>query len=196
MMQNEFLTKLEELLSRVPELDRKEMLYDYQEHFEIGLANGKSQRELMEELGDPHVIARDLLAEYRIGRTEKEKETETDEVKDKPSTNIFRSIIAGVSLSLFNLIFIIGPVAGLFGAYVALCAVSFALTVLPLVILTSYFLGYSYETFAVNFFVSLTAISLGLLMSIGMIQLGKLCSRVILRYIKFNVKVIKGGQAA
>lgn len=196
MMQNEFLTKLEELLSRVPELDRKEMLYDYQEHFEIGLTNGKSQRELMEELGDPHVIARDLLAEYRIGRTEKETETETDKVKDKPSTNIFRSIIAGVSLILFNLIFIIGPVAGLFGAYVALCAVSFALTVLPLVILTSYFLGYSYETFAVNFFVSLTAFSLGLLMSIGMIQLGKLFSKVILRYIKFNIKVIKGGQAA
>ncbi|HYK71661.1 MAG TPA: DUF1700 domain-containing protein [Pseudoneobacillus sp.] len=186
MVKNEFISKLESLLSRVPEHVRKEMLYDYQEHFEIGLDNGKSQKELMEELGDPHVIARDLLAEYRIGRAE----------KDKTPTNMFRAIMATISLSFFNLIFIIGPVAGLFGAYIALCAVSFALTVLPLVIFTSYFLGYSYETFAVNFFVSLTSFSLGLLMSIGMIQLGKFFYNVILRYIKFNVKVIKGGHAA
>jgi uncharacterized membrane protein len=180
------LDTLEYLLSRVPEQDRKEMLYDYQEHFEIGLANGRSQAELIAELGDPHVIARDLLADYRIGRAE----------KDKTPSNMGRAILAAISLSFFNLIFIIGPVAGLFGAYVALCAVSFGLTILPLAILGSYFFGYSYESFLVNFFVSLTTFSLGVLMSIGMIYVGKFFYNVVLRYIKFNVKVIKGDKAA
>lgn len=186
MVKNEFLDKLEYLLSRVPEHDRKEMLYDYQEHFEIGLANGRSQAELIAELGDPHVIARDLLADYRIVRAE----------KDKTPSNIGRAIIASISLSFFNLVFIIGPVAGLFGAYVALCAVSFGLTILPLAILGSYFFGYSYESFFVNFFVSLTSFSLGVLMSIGMIHVGKFFYSVVLRYIKFNVKVVKGDKAA
>lgn len=186
MVKNEFLDKLEYLLSRVPEHDRKEMLYDYQEHFEIGLANGRSQAELIAELGDPHVIARDLLADYRIVRAE----------KDKTPSNIGRAIIASISLSFFNLVFILGPVAGLFGAYVALCAVSFGLTILPLAILGSYFFGYSYESFFVNFFVSLTSFSLGVLMSIGMIHVGKFFYNVVLRYIKFNVKVVKGDKAA
>jgi uncharacterized membrane protein len=186
MVKNEFLDKLEYLLSRVPEQDRKEMLYDYQEHFEIGLANGRSQAELIAELGDPHVIARDLLADYRTGRAE----------KDKTPSNMGRAILAAISLSFFNLIFIIGPLAGLFGAYVALCAVSFGLTILPLAILGSYFFGYSYESFLVNFFVSLTSFSLGVLMSIGMIYVGKFFYSVVLRYIKFNVKVIKGDKAA
>jgi uncharacterized membrane protein len=182
MVKNEFMDKLEYLLSRVPEQDRREMLYDYQEHFEIGLANGKSQADLIAELGDPHVIARDLLADYRIVRAE----------KDKTPSNIGRAIIAAISLSFFNLVFIVGPVAGLFGAYVALCAVSFGLTVFPLAIMGAYFFDYSYETFTVNFFVSLTSFSLGVLMSIGMIHVGKFFYNVVLRYIKFNVKVIKG----
>jgi uncharacterized membrane protein len=186
MVKNEFLDTLEYLLSRVPEQDRKEMLYDYQEHFEIGLANGRSQAELIAELGDPHVIARDLLTDYRIGRAE----------KDKTPSNMGRAILAAISLSFFNLIFIIGPVAGLFGAYVALCAVSFGLTILPLAILGSYFFGYSYESFLVNFFVSLTSFSLGVLLSIGMIYVGKFFYNIVLRYIKFNVKVIKGDKAA
>jgi uncharacterized membrane protein len=186
MVKNEFLTKLESLLSRVPEHDRKEMLYDYEEHFAIGLENGRSQAELIAELGDPHVIARDLLADYRIGRAE----------RDKTPSNMGRAIIATISLSFFNLVFILGPVAGLFGAYVTLCAVSFGLMVFPLAILGSYFLGFSYETFTVNFFVSLTSFSLGVLLSIGMIHVGKFFYNVILRYIKFNAKVIKGDKAA
>ncbi|HLO11617.1 MAG TPA: DUF1700 domain-containing protein [Pseudoneobacillus sp.] len=186
MVKNEFIEKLESLLSRVPEHDRREMLYDYEEHFEIGLANGRSQGELMEELGDPHVIARDLLADYRIGRAE----------KDKTPSNMGRAIIATISLSFFNLVFILGPVAGIFGAYVALCAVSFGLTVLPLGILGSYFLGYSYESFAVTFFVSLAVFSFGILMSIAMIYVGKFFYNVILRYIKFNARIVKGDKAA
>jgi uncharacterized membrane protein len=186
MVNNKFMSKLEILLSRVPEHDRKEMLYDYEEHFAIGLVNGKTEAELIAELGDPHLIARDLLADYRIGKAE----------QDKTPTNMLRAIIATISLSFFNLVFIIGPVAGLFGAYVALCGVALIFTLLPLVIFISSFLGYSYESFAVNFFVSLTIFSLGVLMSIGMIHVGKFFYNIVLRYIKFNVKIIKGDKAA
>ncbi|MFD2445414.1 DUF1700 domain-containing protein [Bacillus sp. CGMCC 1.16607] len=186
MASNAFLAKLEYLLGKVPEHDRKEMLYDYEEHFEIGLANGKSEAELIAELGDPYMIARDLLADYRIGKAE----------QDQTPTNMFRAIVATISLSFFNLVFILGPVAGLFGAYVGLCAAAFGLTVFPIAILGSYFLGYSYESFSVNFFVSLTSFSLGVLMSIGMIHVGKFFYKVVLRYIKFNVKMVKGDKAA
>lgn len=188
MLNNEFMSKLESsLLSKVPKEDRREMLYDYEEHFQVGMTNGKSKDELIAELGDPHVIARDLLSDYRGGRMEKVQ---------SPSPSKPRAIIAAISLALFNLIFIIGPLSGIFGAYIALCGVSFGLSLMPIFILGSYFLGYSYENFAVNFFASLTVLSLGLLMGIGMIAIGKVFLRLMRSYIKFNIKIVKGEKAA
>lgn len=185
-MRNEFLIKLETLLQKVPEHDRREMMYDYEEHFQIGLANGKNEAELMAELGDPHVIARDLLAEYRIVKAEKEQSV----------PNIFRAILATISVSFFNLVFIVGPIAGLFGAYVALCAVALVLTISPVVLITSSMWGFSYESFAVNIFASITLFSLGMLMSIGMIYVGKFFYNLVLKYIRFNIRIIKGEKAA
>ncbi|WP_075980064.1 DUF1700 domain-containing protein [Bacillus massilinigeriensis] len=186
MVKNEFISKLESLLSRVPEDDRREMLYDYEEHFEIGLANGKSEKDLIAELGDPYVIARDLLADYRVEKAE----------KDRTVSNIFHAIIASISLSFFNLVFVLGPVIGLLGVYIGLCATALALTLSPLVVIFSSVMGFSYESFTVNFFVSITLFSLGALLSIGMIYVGKFFYQIILRYIKFNIRVIKGGKAA
>jgi uncharacterized membrane protein len=199
MGKNDFLTKLEILLGRVPEHDRKEMLYDYEEHFEIGLVNGKSEAELIAELGDPHVIARDLLADYRLGKLEKvnSQPVLVQRYSEKQKTHsVGRAIGASIGLGFFNLIFIVGPVAAFFATYVALCAVSFALIVLPLAIMGAYFFGYSYESVTVNFFVSLTSFSLGGLMGIGMIYIGRFFRNIILKYIKFNVRVLKGEKAA
>ncbi|MGD6877732.1 DUF1700 domain-containing protein [Bacillus infantis] len=181
MAGNEFLARLEKLLGKVPEYDRREMLYDYEEHFEIGLANGRTEREIMEELGDPHVIARDLLADYRIVKAEKTQSV----------TNICQAATAAVSLSFFNLVFILGPLIGLAGVYISLCAVALVLTLSPFALLgSSFFTGF--EDMTLNFFASLALFSLGLLLSIGMIYVGKFFYRVLLGYIKFNVRLVKG----
>lgn len=185
MINNEFLETLNSLLSRVPEKERQEMLYDYQEHFEIGCADGRSEKELAEELGDPNVIARELLADYLISKAE----------TDQTATNMFRAIFAAISLSFFNIVFIVGPVAALLGTYLALCVTAIALTLSPLGIIASSLMGYSTETFAFSFFVSLTLVSSGLLMSIGMIYVGKYFYYLILRYIKFNLRMVKGDKA-
>lgn len=226
-MKNEFLTKLETLLSRVPEDDRKDMLYDYEEHFEVGLANGKSEKELTIELGDPYVIARDLLADYRTSKIEKEltksEEEDLEDLKNSivkkeqkryqetkvkksyqetkvagnsSSSNVSRAVLAGIGVTLFNLIFIVGPAAGIFAVYVSLCAVALALTLSPIALISSSILGFSYESFAVNFFVSLTLLSLGLLMGIGMFYVGKFLGRLAIKYIKINSRIITGGKAA
>jgi uncharacterized membrane protein len=186
MEDNAFLITLNKLLKKVPEIERAEMLYDYVEHFEVGLANGKTEKEIMAELGDPHVIARDLLATYRVELAE----------KDQSVSNIFKALFATISLSFFNLAFIIGPVVGIFGVYIALFLVAIILTISPIFLLFSSFFGFTFENFTVNFFGSLALFSLGLLMSIGMIYVGKFFYMSILRYIKFNIRIIKGGRAA
>ncbi|MDZ5474031.1 DUF1700 domain-containing protein [Bacillus sp. 31A1R] len=254
-MNNEFLKRLETLLSKVPESDRREMLYDYEEHFQIGLANGKSVEELTAELGDPYVIARDLLADYRVGKDEVVQQTEEQvqeqvqpfqeqiqpeqqpqpsqqEVNSKELTmdekaelaalkaalykpapiptpmgtseptrstsgrSAFGSFMVGMSLLLFNLIFIVGPAAGIFAAYISICAVALVFTLSPLVLISSSFLGFSHESLAVNFFVSLALTSLGMLMGIGMMYVGKYLFKGLAGYTKLNVRMVRGGRAA
>jgi len=252
-MNNEFLKRLETLLSKVPENDRREMLYDYEEHFQIGLANGKSVEELTAELGDPYVIARDLLADYRVGKDEavqqkdevqeqiqplqeqiqpfqpqpsqqevNSKELTIDEkaelaalkaalykpapiptpvatsepIRPTSGRSAFGSFMVGISLLLFNLIFIVGPAAGIFAAYISICAVALVFTLSPLVLISSSFLGFSHESLAVNFFVSLALTSLGMLMGIGMMYVGKFLFKGLAGYTKLNVRMVRGGRAA
>ncbi|MGM7680684.1 HAAS signaling domain-containing protein [Cytobacillus sp. Hm23] len=185
MSKQEFFTKLERLLRRVPEHERKEMLYDYIEHFEVGLDNGKSEEELINELGEPEQIARDLLTVYRVELAE----------KDKSVSNMMNAIFATTSLSFINIVFVLGPVLGLLGVYIALCGVAIALTLSPVLLILSLLFNGAVGSLVVNFFVTITLCSLGLLMGIGMIKVGKYLYNIILRYIKFNIHIIKGGQA-
>lgn len=50
---NEYLIKLEKALKSISEEDKKEILADYREHFEIGYEAGKTDQEIIESLGDP-----------------------------------------------------------------------------------------------------------------------------------------------
>ncbi|GIN84745.1 hypothetical protein J6TS2_11310 [Heyndrickxia sporothermodurans] len=182
MGSNEFLKRLESYLSKVPERDRKDMLYDFEEHFTIGIENGKSEEEVVAELGDPQLIARDLIADYRITAAE----------TDQSVSNITRAMIATISLSFFNIVFLLGPILGLIGVYIGLCVAAVLLTISPLIaVLGSFFLGF--DNFMLQFFVSIIACAIGLLLSVAMIYVGKFFYAIILGYIKFNVKIIKGG---
>jgi uncharacterized membrane protein len=180
------LQTLESLLHAVPEMDRREMLYDYEEHFQIGVENGKSLKELTEELGDPYSIARDLLADYHGERL----------VPGTSKRGVGKKLAIGFCMFLFNALFIAAPVVALLAVVISFWLVALVLTLSPIVLITSSFLGYSYESFAVNFFVSLTLISLGMLLGIGMLSVTKYFYRVLIRYGRFNARVVIGGKAS
>ncbi|MDP5277097.1 DUF4097 family beta strand repeat-containing protein [Chengkuizengella axinellae] len=91
MNRNEFMNQLKLLLKDVHEIDRREILYDFSEHFDIGLENGKSEEELVRELGDPQVIAKDLLADYRATKEE-----------DKPIGTKYKGMLANFRENFFN----------------------------------------------------------------------------------------------
>lgn len=183
MKRNEFMKKLEAYLAKVPEHDRKDMLYDFDEHFTVGIENGKTEEEVVEELGDPHLIAKDLIADYQMIRAEK-----------GPSVpNTSRTVFATIGLSFFNLVFLLGPVIGLIGVYFSLCVTAFSFTVSPLLaVLWGIFTGF--EDFMIQFFMSVTLCGIGILISIAIIHIGKFSYKIMLRYTKFNIKVMKGGK--
>lgn len=63
MTKAEFLQTLERELHKLNEHERKEILYDFEEHFAAGFEEGKTEDEIAQELGNPKMIAKEILAD-------------------------------------------------------------------------------------------------------------------------------------
>lgn len=183
MNKETFMRELDLQLERIPEQDRHELLYDFEEHFEMGEQEGKTEEEITAELGNPKVIAKDMFMEYRITQAE----------ADKSVKNISRAILATISLSFFNLIFVIGPVAGVAAAYVGLVAASIALIFTPIVWLGALVFDQT-NSLLQPFFITITISSFGVLFGIAMLYVGKVLYLLILKYVKYNIKIVKGAR--
>lgn len=63
MKRNEFIKRLKAGLKGVPQDVVDEIVADYEEHFEAGLAEGRSEEEVASALGNPSRLARELRFE-------------------------------------------------------------------------------------------------------------------------------------
>jgi len=99
MNKKEFLGRLSELIKDIPEEEKKDILFDYEEHFRIGLEKGRKEEEIAASLGDPKIIAKQSRASCILREAEK-----TTSVN-----NIMRAIFAAVGLGFFNLVIVLGP---------------------------------------------------------------------------------------
>ncbi|MFY0546316.1 DUF1700 domain-containing protein [Brevibacillus sp. H7] len=182
MTRVEFIRELDELLNGLPDKERLDILADYTEHFLIGMDKGKSEHEIAEALGSPKMIAKEIIAGYHIHQAQ----------SDTSIKNVTRALFATVSLGFFNLLFVLGPFFGLIGILLGLYAASVALILSPVGLFISYGVpGNADETL---FFVSASLASggLGVMMGIGMIALTKWLYRQFLRYLNFNLRMIRG----
>jgi len=187
MNKKEFLGRLSELIKDIPEEEKKDILFDYEEHFRIGLEKGRKEEEIAVSLGDPKIIAKQSRASLIL------KEAE----KTTSANNIMRAIFAAVGLGFFNLIIVLGPAIGLIGILVALFATAFAVTISGAAILFGTILG---PLFVFDIYIPLTAVvsiplgigltSLGLLSIIGVFYLTKFFYKLSIVYLKMNLQII------
>jgi uncharacterized membrane protein len=189
MKKEQFLNQLRRSLSGIPEEEKKEILYDYEEHFRSALENGQAEEEIARSLGNPRILGKT----YRI-------ETLLDKEKGgQRASNILRAVFASLSLGFFNVIITIPLYSGLLAGLVSLWAgaVSLALSGVAVIagvilqpLLPSFFtLGGLSIPFLI--FSGLGVSALGLLSVIGMWKLSQLFFRMTARYVQFNVRIIK-----
>lgn len=181
MTKHEFLTELEALLERLPEEERRDVLYDYEEHFQLGLADGKYEEDITASLGRPKTIAKELSADYYI----------THAKENQSAANITRAVIAVVALGFFNLIFVLGPFAGIAGLIIGLYAAAVSLILVPVGLLfRGVMIGGGHILSGV--FNIMMSVGAGVLMMIGLIYLTRWMYILSLRYLQFNVRIAKG----
>lgn len=182
MTRREFMDELGALLSDLPDKERLDILADYTEHFLMGIERGKSEHEIAEALGSPKNLARELLAGYRIHQAQ----------SNASVGNMTRAIIATISLGFFNIVFVLGPFFGLIGILIAMYAVSASLLVAPLGILFQYGVSATDQERLFLIFGAMTALGAGGMLTIGLVRLTRWLYRLFLRYLQFNVQMIRG----
>ncbi|QNO13897.1 DUF1700 domain-containing protein [Alkalicella caledoniensis] len=193
MNKNQFLSRLRDNLRGVDGDSLKEIMYDYEEHFTIGLENGKTEEEISASLGDPEAIA----AQYKY-----ENAVKTAETNRRP-VNLLKAILAGVGLGFFNLVFVlgiyIGIVASIFAFFVSSIAIAFAGTVLIIQSFLPFTIGLVTVPFilegllpkAALFFFGLGTTALGLLMTVIFVKIGQGVYNLTLKYLQANISIIK-----
>jgi uncharacterized membrane protein len=192
MLQNEqeyiriLKSRLEGTLPR-DELD--DIISDYSEHFRMGKASGRSEEELYRSLGSPEDAAREIRATHLVKKAE----------DVKTCGNLFHAVLATLGLGLFNLVFVLIP----FIVLVCLLLVVFVAGILfaifgPAAFIYSVLQLAGIPAFAIwqsplaGVFFSIGITTFGLLLVIGDYYLARFFYHIGIRYLKWNIGVIKG----
>lgn len=180
MTAQSFLQKIEGLLRKLPQNERKDILSDYEEHIRTAMEMGKTEDQAIRALGDPKAIAKSIMAEYYIGLADAKKSPES----------VFRAIMASISLGFFNLLIVLPPSIVFFAAFIVLFVVSLALILSPLIAVYCLIEGYGISVI----FASLLTFGLGLfLFSISSWIFKRGFSQWFVKYLKLNIRIARGG---
>lgn len=182
MNRKQFLNELERLLSSLPKEEREDILTDYNEYFANGLTEGKSEEEIVEKLGSPIIIAKELGVNSGLDLSD----------NTTKNSSSFGSIVATIALGFFNLVFILGPAIGLIGVLFGGWVAGICLTAAPLLQVLSLVLGFN-DYYLFEFFVAIACSGLGIFLLVGMYHLSKIVSKGFKMYYRWNISIVKGG---
>lgn len=182
MNKEQYLKNLDKALKRLPQEEREDIIQDFKEHFSIGLEEGKTEEAISDSLGSPQQIAKELLATYHL---EKVKTTAT-------TGNILRAMWAVVGLSFFNIVIVLGPFIALIGILIGGWTIGLSFIVSPILILLNMVIyPDTFEFF--ELFLSMALSGLGILIALGMLFVTRELTKLFVRYLQYNVRLVKGG---
>lgn len=178
MDKNRFLHELAQEIKPLHANEQREVLEDYEEHFEMAYESGRTDADIIAGLGSPRKIAKEILAQTEITKAE-----------GNPSlTSVSRAVFATLGLGLFNLIFVLAPFIVLLLMPIVLLTVSAAFLVSPILLLIQD--GFT-VTFLKEIFLIFGLVGLGLLLLVGTIKTSRIVYKLILRYLTFNLRIIR-----
>jgi len=192
MNKKSFMNQLKNQLKGLPKNEIDEILYDYDEHFQVALEKGESEEAIAATLGSPSIVAKQYRAEYTIRRAE----------TSESAPNIIRAIFASIGLGLFNLIIVLAPFIVIIALLIAFFAIAIALTVGGFSILLASIVGpvssqylhippelVSNPLATGSFGIGITC--MGILFFIANMMMGKGVYKTTVKYLKYNLAIIQ-----
>lgn len=176
---------------RLPPEEVEDILSDYREHFRMGKADGRSEGDLCRSLGDADDVAREITATRLVDKAG----------ESRSARNLSHAILATLGLGLFNLVFVLVPfivlvviLAAIFLAGAAMTVFGPVAFVLALIQIAGipFFAIWTNPLAGIFFSVGITA--LGLLVIIGNYYLAHFFYHLGIRYLRWNIRVIRGAE--
>jgi uncharacterized membrane protein len=170
--------------------ERREILYDYEEHFRMGMVDGRSEEQISKSLGNPRMVGKAYAIDALLD--------ESKEGGGVGAASVVRAVFASISLGFFNIIFVLGPFLVIVGVMIGLWAAAAALGVSGLAVLLSPLaavivpgaISLSGMNPAFLFFAGVGVAALGVLAVIGMIKVSELFVRLIAAYVRLNARIV------
>ncbi|WP_058306108.1 HAAS signaling domain-containing protein [Gracilibacillus massiliensis] len=182
MNKDQFLIKLDQSLNRLSDDERKDILADFQEHFDMAKKDDKTEEEIAQSLGSPNHIAKELLATHYLEKAEATSST----------GNFLRAVWAVIGLGFFNLVIVLGPFIALVSLIVSGWIMGGAFVISPFLFLIN-LLFYPGSFLYFDLFFSITLTGIGLLIIIAMVYVTNFVTKGFMGYLNFNVRIVKGG---
>src|SRR5476649_2776488 len=111
MTRNEFITRLRQGLVGLDPDYVRDVMADYETHFEDGEKSGRSQEEIAAALGDPGRLARELRAEAGFKRWE----------EARTPGNLAGAVLALLGLATIDVMFLMPFLFAMFGIFIGFC---------------------------------------------------------------------------
>lgn len=188
MNKAQFLTELNHQLKEIPEKERTELIEDYVSHFEFGSQEGKTEEEIVKELGTPAELAADAIDEYK--RTQPIK---LEGITNPNSPKTERTVFSIMGLVFINFVCAVLPLLLSIWATWACLLLAFVIaTVSPLAALVDFVVNQYFS--AGKLFLSFVMAGVSIFLVFGTLYIGKYLAKISASYFKWNMKIIKGAE--
>lgn len=178
MNKEAYLSELLHGLKSLPQDEQIDIIADYREHFEQARLRGRSEQEVIIRLGNPRLIAREVLAQSRI-----------QVACQTPSlSNVTKAVMAIVSLGLFNIVIVFLPFVASLLILAGVYGFALFLLISPVLLIIQH---HSLSVFISDFFLMLGLIGAGLLLIVGTVKVTGTYYKLVVRYLRFNLKVLR-----
>lgn len=182
MNKDNYLKILKKHLGQINNDERQDILNEYETHFLSGKQEGKSEEQISHELGNPKSIAKELKATVAVERAK----------SNNSISNIFSAMIAVMGLSLLNFFVILFPAVMIFFVIVSLILFTISGLAAPIMLIIKGFIDGFNSIILYDVFMAGLMFGIGLMLVVITIYIIKWMYVVIVKYLKWNVSIVKG----
>ncbi|MDO3662397.1 DUF1700 domain-containing protein [Bacillus sp. C28GYM-DRY-1] len=174
MTMDDYVKQLKEEIKHMPKHDQKEIIEDILELFHSGKSEGKHEEQIIQSLGTPKALARTLEADLFINKASEKKTW----------YSIFKVFTLLLGMSLLNFLLLFAP-------FLLIVSVILSVVVIGILLIASSFFVYTIAPLMSAIFNSMILLGTGLLLFRLGIDLSKLLLPLCLRYLKWNINIVK-----
>ena len=181
MNKETFLKEIKTQFAFLSKDELQEILSDYEEHFEAGTQEGRSEEEIAESLGDPKMLSKQFLAEFHIQAAK----------KNASAGNLARAVLSALALGLFNVVIMLGPILAVFSIILALFVVALAFIGSGIAIAAASVPMFAGLMTATAMMAGIALGALGVMLFVAALAAGRLFGSLLIKYLQKNVEIIK-----